>query len=152
MKQINSSFLNGAILPTLLRFSFPVLLALILQALYGAVDLWAVGKFAATADISAVATGSQTMQIITGLVTGLATGATVLLGIYIGRKKPDDAAKVVGSSIFVFTILGVILTIAIVLAAPWLARITNAPSEAFAKTVAYIRICGAEVCLSWRII
>lgn len=39
MKQINSSFLNGAILPTLLRFSFPVLLALILQALYGAVDL-----------------------------------------------------------------------------------------------------------------
>ena len=143
MKQINSSFLNGAILPTLLRFSFPVLLALILQALYGAVDLWAVGKFAATADISAVATGSQTMQIITGLVTGLATGATVLLGIYIGRKKPDDAAKVVGSSIFVFTILGVILTIAIVLAAPWLARITNAPPEAFAKTVAYIRICGA---------
>ena len=143
MKQINSSFLNGAILPTLLRFSFPVLLALILQALYGAVDLWAVGMFAATADISAVATGSQTMQIITGLVTGLATGATVLLGIYIGRKKPDDAAKVVGSSIFVFTILGVILSIAIVLAAPWLARITNAPPEAFAKTVAYIRICGA---------
>ena len=81
MKQINSSFLNGAILPTLLRFSFPVLLALILQALYGAVDLWAVGRFAATADISAVATGSQTMQIITGLVTGLATGATVLLSL-----------------------------------------------------------------------
>ena len=143
MKQINSSFLDGAILPTLLRFSFPVLLALILQALYGAVDLWAVGKFGTTADISAVATGSQTMQILTGLITGLSTGATVLLGIYIGSKKPDDAAKVVGSSIFVFTILGVILTIATVLAAPWLARVTNAPDEAFAKTVSYIRICGA---------
>lgn len=143
MKQMHSNFLNGAILPTMLRFSVPVLLALILQALYGAVDLWAVGKFGTTADISAVATGSQTMQILTGLITGLSTGATVLLGIYIGRKKPDDTAKVVGSSIFVFTILGVILTIATVLAAPWLARVTNAPDEAFAKTVSYIRICGA---------
>ena len=71
MKQINNTFLDGSILPSLLRFSVPVLLALILQALYGAVDLWAVGKFATTADISAVATGSQTMQIVTGIVTGL---------------------------------------------------------------------------------
>ena len=57
MKQMHSNFLNGAILPTMLRFSVPVLLALILQALYGAVDLWDVGKFGTTPDISAVDTG-----------------------------------------------------------------------------------------------
>lgn len=56
--KIKNSFLEGPILPSLLRFSLPVLFALMLQALYGAVDLWAVGKFAETADISAVATGS----------------------------------------------------------------------------------------------
>ena len=143
MKQVKNDFLTGPILPALLEFSIPVLLALVLQALYGAVDLWAVGKFGTTADVSAVATGSQAMQIITGLVTGLSMGSTVLLGIYVGRKDHDGAAKTIGSSVWVFGILGIALTAATVLAAPWIARVTNAPAEAFSKTVAYIRICGA---------
>lgn len=39
------TFLKGPILPALIKFSFPILLALVIQALYGAVDLWAVGTF-----------------------------------------------------------------------------------------------------------
>ncbi len=143
MKRAKYSFLTGSILPALLNFSLPVLLALLLQALYGAVDLWAVGKFGTTADVSAVATGSQAMQIITGLVTGLSMGVTVLLGIHVGRKDHDGAAKTIGSSLWGFAVLGIILTIITVLAAPWIARVTNAPTEAFPQTVAYIRICGA---------
>ena len=142
MKRTKSNFLTGPILPALLKFSIPVLLAL-LQALYGAVDLWAVGKFGTTADVSAVATGSQAMQIITGLVTGLSMGSTVLLGLYVGRQDHDGAAKTIGSSLWVFGVLGVILTVVTVLTAPWIARVTNAPAEAFSQTVAYIRICGA---------
>lgn len=143
IKQTKNDFLTGPILPALLKFSIPVLLALLLQALYGAVDLWAVGKFGTTADVSAVATGSQAMQIITGFITGLFMGSTVLLGIYVGRKDHDGAAKTIGSSLWVFSVLGVALTVITVLAAPWIARVTNAPAEAFSQTVSYIRICGA---------
>lgn len=142
MKQINNTFLDGSILPSLLRFSVPVLLALILQALYGAVDLWAVGKFATTADISAVATGSQTMQIVTGIVTGLSMGTTVLLGQKIGKKDNEGAANTVGTSIKVFGILGIALSVIMVFAAKPIAHIMNAPAEAFEKTVHYIQICG----------
>ena len=131
IKQTKNDFLTGPILPALLKFSIPVLLALLLQALYGAVDLWAVGKFGTTADVSAVATGSQAMQIITGLITGLSMGSTVLLGIYVGRKDHDGAAKTIGSSLWVFSVLGVALTVITMLAAPWIARVTNAPAEAF---------------------
>ena len=92
MRQTRNDFLTGPILPVLLKFSIPVLLALLLQALYGAVDLWAVGKYGTTADVSAVATGSQAMQIITGFITGLSMGSTVLLGIYVGRKNHAGAA------------------------------------------------------------
>ena len=91
MQQRNNGFLEGAILPSLLKFAVPVLLALVLQALYGAVDLWAVGKFGTTADISAVSTGSQTMQIITGIVTGLSMGTTILLGQRIGQVLQGKA-------------------------------------------------------------
>ncbi len=142
MKQIDNTFLEGPILPSLLKFSLPVLLALVLQALYGAVDLWAVGKFATTADISAVATGSQTMQIITGIVTGLSMGTTVLLGQKIGQKDDEGAANTVGTSIKVFGILGIALSIIMVFAARPVAHIMNAPTEAFMPTVHYIQICG----------
>ena len=99
MKKSTSTFLDGPILPALLRFSIPVLCALLLQALYGAVDLWAVGTFCGEADVSAVATGSQTMLIITGIVTGLSMGTTVLLGKKIGSKDSKGAADTIGTSI-----------------------------------------------------
>lgn len=142
MKQRKNSFLEGAILPSLLKFAVPVLLTLVLQALYGAVDLWAVGKFGTTADISAVSTGSQTMQIVTGIVTGLSMGTTVLLGQRIGQKDDERAAQVVGTSIRVFTALGIALSFLMVLAAKTIAHWMNAPEEAFSQTVHYIRICG----------
>ena len=54
----NTSFTEGKIMQPLLLFAVPVLLALFLQAMYGAVDLLIVGKFASSADVS---TGSQIM-------------------------------------------------------------------------------------------
>ena len=45
-------FTRGPILGPLLAFSMPILLALFLQALYGAVDLLVVGKYALAQDVS----------------------------------------------------------------------------------------------------
>ena len=69
------SFIEGPILGPLLRFTFPILLALLLQAMYGAVDLMVVGRFGQPADVSAVSTGSQVMHTVTALITGLSMGA-----------------------------------------------------------------------------
>lgn len=142
MEKSNTTFLAGPILPALLRFSIPVLCALLLQALYGAVDLWAVGTFCGEADVSAVATGSQTMLIITGIVTGLSMGTTVLLGKKMGSNDDKGAADTIGTSICLFALLGIILSGVITVAAPKIAVIMNAPQEAFEKTVHYILICG----------
>ncbi len=144
MEKLSSSgFLEGPILPALTRFSLPILLALILQALYGAVDLWAVGTFCGAADVSAVSTGSQTMLIVTGLVAGLSMGTTVLLGQKIGQNDGRGAARVITTSLWIFLGLAILLSIITVLAAKAIASIMNAPPEAFEKTVHYIRICGA---------
>ena len=70
----NGTFIAGPILGPLLRFTLPVLLALLLQAMYGAVDLMVVGQFGQPAGVSAVSTGSQVMRTVTALVTGLSMG------------------------------------------------------------------------------
>lgn len=140
---------EGPVLSGLLTFCGPVLLALILQALYGAVDLWAVGRFGTTADISAVSTGSQTMQMVIGGITGLSMGVTVLLGRAMGRGDDDGAARAVGASLWVFGLLGAALSLVMALAAGPIARGMNAPAEALDQTADYIRICGGgSLCIA----
>lgn len=46
-----NDFTEGKILPKLIGFAFPVLLALFLQAMYGAVDLLVVGQFSSAAAV-----------------------------------------------------------------------------------------------------
>ncbi len=56
MEERENDFTQGGILGKLLRFMIPVLGALILQAMYGAVDILVVGWFGTTAGISGVST------------------------------------------------------------------------------------------------
>lgn len=104
------SLTEGKISTTLLRFALPFLLASFLQALYGAADLYVVGRFGTAAGVSAVAIGSQVMQTITGIILGISTGGTVLLGRCIGEANPRGAAKAVGTIASSFLLLAVILT------------------------------------------
>ena len=138
MKQ-EQNFTQGAILPTLLRFALPVLLALLLQAMYGAVDLQVVGKFGTAADISAVSTGSQVMHTVTVVITGLAMGVTVLLGQKIGEGRPDEAGRAVGCGICLFAAVALAVTAVMLLAAPRMSVLMQAPADAFADTVVYVK-------------
>ena len=134
--------LEGPIFPALTRFSLPILCSLVLQALYGAVDLFMVSRFAESADVSAVSTGSQTMAIVSGIITGLAVGITVLLGQSVGQKNHQKSACIIGSGSWIFLFLALGFTLLLYFAAPPLAAFLNAPAAAFPKTVHYIKICG----------
>lgn len=136
------NFTQGPILPALLKFALPVLLALLLQAMYGAVDLQVVGRFGAAADISAVSTGSEIMRTLTMILTGLSMGITVLLGQKLGEGKPEEAGRTVGSGVCLFGVLALAMTAAALAGAPALARLMRAPADAFAGTVTYVRICA----------
>lgn len=141
--QKTQSFTEGKILSPLLRFAIPVLAALFLQSMYGAVDLLVVGQFGTATDVSAVSTGSQIMHSITVVITGLAMGITVLAGQKIGEKNPEEAGKTIGSGICLFALLAVIVTALMLISAKGLAQIMHAPEEAFELTVSYVRICSA---------
>ena len=98
-KQQENTFVQGKILQPLIVFALPVLFALFLQAMYGAVDLLIVGKFASPADVSAVSTGSQIMMTLTNLVSSFAMGTTILLGQQIGCGERKNGGRTVGTAI-----------------------------------------------------
>ena len=138
----NTTFTEGKILQPLILFAMPVLFALFLQAMYGAVDLLVVGKFASSADVSAVSTGSQIMMTLTNLISCFAMGTTVLLGQLIGCGKKEEGGKAVGTAMVMFAGIALVMTVLLVCFAPQISSIMHAPKEAFDKTAAYVRICG----------
>ena len=140
------NFTTGKIFSPLIRFALPVLLALFLQAMYGAVDLLIVGQFGgdqADVFVSAVSTGSQIMMTLTFVINGLAMGLTVYVGEKIGAGKRTEAGEIIGSGISMFATLSLILTVIMVCASSALAKLMHAPAEAFDNTVWYVAICSA---------
>ena len=138
----NDDFTSGAILPKLLKFMLPVLFAMFLQAMYGAVDLLVVGQFGTNADVSAVSTGSQIITTLTNLMVSFSMGITVAVGQRIGQKRPEDAAHIIGTGLIMFAVTGALFTVISTVGAPALAIAMQAPKEAFDITAGYIRICG----------
>ncbi|MBR1391433.1 MAG: MATE family efflux transporter [Lachnospiraceae bacterium] len=128
-----------------MRFALPVLLAMCLQSLYGAVDLLVVGQFGTAAEVSAVATGSQMMQLVTTVFTGLAMGTTIVLGQMIGGGRKKEAGDVIGSSICLFLSLAVAVTILMFIIAIPFAHLMQTPEEAFSQTLSYVRICSGGI-------
>ena len=135
-------FTSGRILGPLIGFMLPVFLAMLLQSMYGAVDLLIVGHFARSTDVSAVSTGSQMMMTLTNLVTSFAMGTTILLGQRIGEGRGREGGEVIGGSICLFGVIACIFTAAIPLLSKPLSAVMQAPEEAFEATAGYIRICG----------
>ena len=137
--------IEGAIGPALLRFALPFLGASFLQALYGATDLFVVGQFSGSEAVSAVAIGSQIMQTITGIILGLATGGTVLIGRRIGERNDAGAARAVGSLAVLLILLAIVLTPIMVLSTNTIVSLMQTPMEAVAPARHYLLICACGI-------
>ena len=140
--QQENSFLSGPIFPPLIRFALPLMLSLLLQGLYGAVDLAVVGRFADTPATSAVAVGSHLMVAVTAIVTGLTTGLTVLIGKAVGAREPQQASLLVAGQIRLLAVVTVVLSAGLLLCAPALTRLLRVPGAAADACEDYLRICG----------
>ena len=113
MKELDLT--QGSVPKVLLQFAVPFLIANVLQALYGGADLFVVGQYDDSASVAAVAIGSQVMQTITGIILGITTGTTVLIAIATGAKDDRQVASTIGSSVWLFSIIGIVLTLVMVL-------------------------------------
>ena len=142
---LSDDFTQGSIVGKLVKFMVPVLGALILQAMYGAVDLLVVGQFGTDAGISAVATGSNIINLVTFVITALVMGVTVLISRYLGEKRNERIGSVIGGTVCFFVIFTAVIMALLLFLAPVFASLLNAPEQAYDLTVQYVRICGVGI-------
>ena len=144
-KNAGNDFTEGSIFKKLVRFMFPILGALILQAMYGAVDILVVGHFGSDAAISGVSTGANLVNLVVFTVSALSMSITVLMGQYLGEKRPERISPLLGGAISFFLGLSVFMAVFLCALARPLAMLIKAPPEALDLTVQYVRICGAGI-------
>ncbi len=140
-----TDFTSGPIVGPLMKFTLPIMGALVLQALYGAVDLLIVGQFASASAVSAVATGSQILHTLTLIITGLAMGITIVVGQQIGEKREHLVGDTIGTGILFFAIASMALTLIMLFAARGFVTLMQAPAEAYEGTAAYVMICSGGI-------
>ena len=137
MKELDLT--QGSVPKVLLQFAVPFLIANVLQALYGGADLFVVGQYDDSASVAAVAIGSQVMQTITGIILGITTGTTVLIAIATGAKDDRQVASTIGSSVWLFSIIGMVLF------HDRISSLMHTPAEAMEDTKSYILVCSVGI-------
>lgn len=146
-KKINkvkeANFTEGPIMKPLITFLLPVLGALAIQFLYGAVDLLIVGQFSETASVSGVSMGSQVIFAFTNLAANLSAGCTILIGHLLGEKNKKDPGNVIGTSIIFFFGVALFFTAFIIILADPMLVLFQTPDEAMNEGIKYTVICGA---------
>lgn len=136
---------QGSIFKKMLSFAVPFMLANFVQALYGTVDMAMVGWWGSTAAISAVSTGSQVMQMLTSLVSGLTMGGTILIGQFFGARRDDDTRRTISSMLTMFGIAAVLFTALMLAVSHPLLKLLQTPAEAFAQAYQYVMICSCGI-------
>jgi MATE family, multidrug efflux pump len=138
--QPRHSLTEGSIGRGLLLFALPILYGNVLQSLNASVNTFWVGRFLGEAALTATSNANSVLFLILGGVFGLSMASTILVGVYLGGKRLDDAKRVVGTSATFFLLLSIVMSVAGALFCKPLLVAMKTPPDSLALAVAYMRV------------
>ena len=134
----NTDLTEGKVWKVIVRFALPLLVGNLLQQFYNITDSIIVGQFLGKE--APVAASFFIYYFIISLVIGVGSGTTVVISQLFGAKQYQKV-QLAFSSFFIFMLVGgIILSIAGIIFAEPVFRLTNTPEEVIPQAVAYFRI------------
>lgn len=155
MRRKNIDFTKGKLLPLIISYCIPLILAGLVQTMFSAADMAVLGAFDKSPDSSAVGAIGATGAIITLLVNsmiGLSGGTNVLLARTVGARDDERSQQIVGSSLLLSVVVGFAMIGVGMLVAPWFLRVTGCPANSYdgALTYLYIYIAASPAILIYN--
>ena len=135
----NTDLTEGKVWKVIVRFALPLLVGNLLQQFYNITDSIIVGQFLGKEALAAVSASFFIYYFIISLVIGVGSGTTVVISQLFGAKQYQKV-QLAFSSFFIFMLVGGILSIAGIIFAEPVFRLTNTPEEVIPQAVAYFRI------------
>ena len=94
----------------IINMSLPMILSMLVQALYNVVDSYFVARFEQDA-LTAVSLAFPAQNLMIGFATGTAVGVNALLSRALGEKKPDLANRIAENGVFLALVCYVIFLV-----------------------------------------
>ena len=146
-------FTEGNLRRNIISFSVPLFLGNLFQQLYNAADSLIVGNTLGAEALASVSSSGSLIFMMTGFFQGVATGAGVVIGKYIGAKDEEKVKAAIHTDIAFGLSAGIILTFFGVLFTPTILKWMKTPENIMPGSVTYFRIfsMGILFCLMYNI-
>ena len=128
---------QGAILPKLLRFAVPLIIANLVMQLYNVVDTIVIGIAVGDHGIAAVGVSMPVMMLFAALFMGASMGGNIVISQMFGAKNMEGLNKAVNTTVFIAFIMGVFITVVGIICVRPLFLLLNTPVEIIDDAVVY---------------
>ena len=139
-KAMGADFTEGKVMPLLLKFFVPFLLANLLNSLYNTVDTIIIGQFVGSTGIVAVSLGGKMLNLFTNVGLAFAGGGQILVSQLIGAKRRDELNSAIGTMFTEMLALSTVFAIVTFALSRNILTWLNTPEESFPQALAYLRI------------
>ena len=131
---------NGPVLPSVIKYTIPIILTGLLQLAFNAADLMVVGMFCGSTSVGAVGATSSLTNLLVNLFIGMSSGVSVVAAKAIGARKAEKTFRIVHTAVPLGLLAGLILTVVGVLFGPQCLQLMETPAELLPLSGLYIRI------------
>jgi putative MATE family efflux protein len=131
--------LDRRLLSTIGSLAYPVVLANLLQATVGIIDIWMVSRLGTEAT-AAVGMSRQLVMIVIISIAGLAVGARAMVAQFTGAMRAHMVSRVTAQSILATFFVSVAISAAGVVLAPVLLYLVGADARLVALATPYMQV------------
>lgn len=131
---------TGSPLKLIITFTFPAFLGMLFQQFYNVVDTIIVGKLLGIGPLAGVgATGSLNFMVL-GFCMGICNGFAIPVAQKFGAGDQVELRKFVANSLWLVTIIALVLTVPVCVYCRPILRVMNTPEDVFEYAYQYIFI------------
>ena len=136
---------SGSIWKKMVFFALPILLGNLFQQMYNTVDSLIVGNFLGSSALAAVSSSGSLIFMLIGFLSGIASGAGVIVARRFGAGDREGLHKAVHTTVALGIVSGILMTVVGVLLSPQILRWMDTPESVMPGSVAYLQIyfCGS---------
>ncbi|NLO83830.1 MAG: MATE family efflux transporter [Clostridiales bacterium] len=131
---------EGSVWRHMTRFALPIFWGNLFQQLYSVVDSLVVGNFVGKDALAAVSSSGSLIFLLVGLVSGIFSGASVVISRYFGARDDDSLHTAIHTTVAFGLVAGVVVSLAGVLMAPTLLVWMGTPQSVLPNSILYLRI------------
>lgn len=131
---------TGSISKRMIAFALPLLLGNLFQQLYNTVDSLIVGNFLGSSALAAVSSSGSLISMLIGFLSGIASGAGVIVSRYFGANDEKDVCRAVHTMVAFGLVAGVLMGVVGVVFSPQILVWMGTPDSVMPESVAYLQI------------